>query len=605
MAQVAAAQLTLSGTSYNQNFDNLGSGLPVGWTVRTAASATQLGTDVSGTNFVSTIGATTSWSSTGGNFRNAASADGFTYYASGTTTLQDAAADRALAVRQVGNGSSTFPGSDSGAAFVLQIANTTSLTNFNLTFKLQSLDSTSSRSTIWKVDYAFGATPTSFTLASPTGTMITGGNTYSNNTITVNFGSVLDNQAGPVWLRIVTLNGTTGSGSRTTTGVDDFNLTWTGGAAGSFKPVVTSLTPANNATNVSVSTNSLAVTFDRNITAGAGQIVLRNETDQTNVAVVAANGPNVAISGKTATITGFSSLLAGKTYHVRIDSTCFDTAGYRFNGIYDSTSWRFSTVPASTTVTQLDEKFDAACAAGPIPAGWSRQSVTGNQQWNCYTVASSGNVVYRMNGFQSGNNVNEDWLVTPRMDLSAPNTNGFRFSMWKRFSGTEPQVLVSTNFAGDVTTANWTALSSFVTGPADTNAWKQHNISITPFKATPFFIAFKYTSTASDGYDLRIDSVMTMTTTGVFNLNDDNKMPVSVIGKATGDQINVAFHLGASAMVTASIYDLNGREVYRNRVNGKAGDNRISLTPGNLRSGMYLVRLTDGTTRGAAKAIVE
>lgn len=371
-----------------------------------------------------------------------------------------------------------------------------------------------------------------------------------------------------------------------------------------YKPLIASLVPVNNATNVSVSTNSLAVTFDRNITAGTGQIVLRNETDQSNVIAVAANSANVTISGKTATITGFSSLVAGKTYHVRIDSTCFDTAGYRFSGIYDSTSWRFSTVPASTTVTMLNETFDAACGAGPIPAGWSRQSVTGNQQWNCYTVASSGNVVYRMNGFQGGNNVNEDWLVTPRMDLSAPNTLGFRFSMWKRFAGTEPQIMLSTDFAGDVTTANWTPLT-ITTGPADTNAWKMHNISIVPYKATPFFIAFKYTSTASDGYDLRIDSVMTMTTTGVFNLNEGNKMPVVVIGKAGNEQVNVAFSLGNAAAVTASIYDLSGREVYRNRFNGKAGDNRITLVPGNLRSGMYLVRLSDGTTYGVAKAIIE
>ena len=59
----------------------------------------------------------------------------------------------------------------------------------------------------------------------------TGGNTFSNTPVTVNFGSALDNQAGPVWIRVVTLNNSTGASNRPTSGIDDFNLTWTGSAS--------------------------------------------------------------------------------------------------------------------------------------------------------------------------------------------------------------------------------------------------------------------------------------------------------------------------------------------------------------------------------------
>lgn len=412
MTQMAAAQVTLSGTSYTQNFNSLSpsnGSLPTGWAISKTAGPNTNGTVITlpGSDYNPQ---TMSWTKTTGGFRNSASTNNSTVFAGlGTDSAAQAAfTDRSLAIRQ------TSSLGDSGAAFMLNIANTQNLTNFQLSFKLQSQDSTSPRTTTWRVDYGFGSNPASFTVAPAVGTLTTGGNTFSNNTITVNFGSALDNQSQPVWIRIVTVAKTTGTSNRATTGIDDFNLSWTGNATGTpnFRPVVTTLNPANNATGLPASTSSISVTFDRNITAGAGNIYLRNETDQVNVGTYPANGANVSISGKTATISGFT-LAVGKTYNVKIDSAAFDTAGQRFLGIYDSLTWRFATVPAVVTVTNLNETFDAACAAGPIPNGWSRVSVTGSQQWNCYTVQSSSNVVYRMNGFQTTNNANEDWLITP------------------------------------------------------------------------------------------------------------------------------------------------------------------------------------------------
>ena len=43
----ATGQVVLSGTNYTQTFDRLGVGLPAGWSVRTNATATSLGTAVS------------------------------------------------------------------------------------------------------------------------------------------------------------------------------------------------------------------------------------------------------------------------------------------------------------------------------------------------------------------------------------------------------------------------------------------------------------------------------------------------------------------------------------------------------------------------------
>jgi len=227
------AQLTLSGTSYTQNFNSIATGLPTGWSTYSLATASSLGTiksfspSINYGIFADTLACGSSVN--GGGFKNVPSANVAT--AAISCDVQKTITDRALGVKQVSQTHSEHGGLEPGAAFVLRIANTTGATALNLAFKLQSLDYTTPRTTTWVVDYfvgnTLGATDV-FTSATTTGTMTTGNMTFSNNPITVNFGSALDNKATNVWIRIVALVGSTGSGSRAVTAIDDVNLTWTG-----------------------------------------------------------------------------------------------------------------------------------------------------------------------------------------------------------------------------------------------------------------------------------------------------------------------------------------------------------------------------------------
>ncbi|TCD10570.1 T9SS type B sorting domain-containing protein [Pedobacter frigidisoli] len=209
------AQVTLTTSPYAENFNGIGTGLPTGFTVRTGASATTLGA----TAILTT--AATAWNNTSGAFKNFASA---TAGSAASTATQAAATDRALGLKQTG------AVGDPGGAFVFQIDNTTAKTGFKLSFDLQSLDVAAGRTTGWRVDYGFGATPT-FTDAGA-GTTNTS-TVFANTTINVDFGTALDNSAGPVWIRVVALVASTGSGSRPTTAIDNFNLTFTSGATAS------------------------------------------------------------------------------------------------------------------------------------------------------------------------------------------------------------------------------------------------------------------------------------------------------------------------------------------------------------------------------------
>ncbi|GAB4030745.1 DUF5689 domain-containing protein [Spirosoma gilvum] len=205
-----AQDVTLSGTTYTQTFDGIASGLPTGWYAYTGATSSTLGASVT-----PALSSTTSWATVTGNFRNVASADGLTQ--SSSTGAQGVSTDRALAVRQTG----AF--GDPGAAFAVKLTNTTGLQDFKLSLKLQSLDVTSTRTTTWSIQYAIGNAPTSFTTVA---TQDIGGATFSNNPVNYEFDLALDNIADFVWIRVVALTASTGSGNRPTTGLDDFTLTY-------------------------------------------------------------------------------------------------------------------------------------------------------------------------------------------------------------------------------------------------------------------------------------------------------------------------------------------------------------------------------------------
>ena len=129
---------------------------------------------------------------------------------------------------------------------------------------------------------------------------------------------------------------------------------------------------------------------------------------------------------------------------------------------------------------------------------FSTQSVSGDQVW---TGDSRGYAL--MSGYVSPSNfANEDWLISPDIDLTEQTAAYFSFDHVTRYFGTlasEATVLISTNYVeGAPSTATWTQL---VTNPfSDPGAWTFSNsqaISLTAYAGLKVRIAFKYISTAT------------------------------------------------------------------------------------------------------------
>lgn len=122
--------------------------------------------------------------------------------------------------------------------------------------------------------------------------------------------------------------------------------------ASTENPAITSLSPADNDTGIIVSSN-LVITFNKNVTAGSGNITIKKTSDDSVFETIAANDSKVTGNG-TATITiNPSGTLGSNTgYYILIDSTAFeDGSSNFFPGISSTQAWNFTTQIIAPTAT--------------------------------------------------------------------------------------------------------------------------------------------------------------------------------------------------------------------------------------------------------------
>ncbi|GGF06630.1 hypothetical protein GCM10011383_17120 [Hymenobacter cavernae] len=538
-ASSAWAQVTLATSPYVETFDGIGSGLPTGFTVRTGATTTMLGTTATLTT------AKTAWNNTSGAFKNLASATGLT--AASTTAEQDASTNRALGVRQTGSLG------DPGAAFVFQLANTNGRTDFKLNFLLQSLDPSSPRVTSWQVDYGTGSNPTTFTTVSTGNT--TGNSAFANKPISVDFGSQLDNATGPVWIRIVTLTASTGSSNRPTSAIDDFTLAWS--TPNGNTPAITAAPATLDFGNQNIGTTSATKTY----TLSAANLT-------SNVTVTATGPFTVSKDGTafTSTLTYTPAELAmARAVSVRFSPTAQGAASGTISNVSTGATTRNVTLLGNgVDPNNLLSTFDNCTTT--LSDGWSQFSVSGAQTWACTTFghdnadptgkASKPNGV-QINGFaNSANNTNQDWLISPSYDL----TSGYNFplfSFWSRvaFTGDPLQLRISTNYSGTgsptAAGVSWTDLPVQFPSQASDTWTRTANIDLSAYKGQKVYLAFVYTSTTEDGARWTLDDISL--------LNSSTPPPPALFTNSLGIDFNyVAVNTSATQTFTLTLNNLTG-----------------------------------------------
>ncbi|HWC60542.1 MAG TPA: immunoglobulin domain-containing protein, partial [Verrucomicrobiae bacterium] len=256
-SKVGAQPVNLSGTNYFQNFDDLSGGLEPGWLIYTGATGTSLGVLTSFTNGNPAL-TVNDWNNFSFGFKNCASTnytpDGTNFIGTEPIATQALTANRVLAVRTTG-------ANDPGNAFVLKVANTVGLGKFVLDVDMMML-SPQTRSNNWTLDFGVSpdgiSPPATFTIISNNffGSF-TNASAFGSYHKTIDCAGLLDDQQGPIWIRIVNRTASTGAGNRPTVGIDNFNLTFTNVPSVPRAPTIVS--QPQGVTNLEFTTTSLGV----------------------------------------------------------------------------------------------------------------------------------------------------------------------------------------------------------------------------------------------------------------------------------------------------------------------------------------------------------
>ncbi|MCA1746606.1 MAG: DUF5017 domain-containing protein, partial [Bacteroidales bacterium] len=130
-------------------------------------------------------------------------------------------------------------------------------------------------------------------------------------------------------------------------------------------------------------------------------------------------------------------------------------------------------------------------------------SILGDQDWFRATYQETSYA--KISGYSGGSaQDNDDYLISPAIDLDGSTDNTFSFLTAMSFSGPDLQVLISADFSGtydatEVGNATWTDISSEFTYSGGSYAWVESgSFDLSAYSGT-VYIAFRYLSNPTDG----------------------------------------------------------------------------------------------------------
>lgn len=144
-------------------------------------------------------------------------------------------------------------------------------------------------------------------------------------------------------------------------------------------PVLANLTPIDNATAVSPTSN-IALTFSEAVFAGAGTVSIWLAATATLWRSIAVGSSEVSITGSTVTINPSVDLPIQTSFYVTVDAgALIDLAGNNFAGITDSTAFNFTTAAGNVILGTAGADLLAGTASNDIINGLAgADTISGN-----------------------------------------------------------------------------------------------------------------------------------------------------------------------------------------------------------------------------------
>lgn len=268
-----------------------------------------------------------------------------------------------------------------------------------------------------------------------------------------------------------------------------------------------------------------------------------------------------------------------------------------FSGLAPATNYYFTIYPYTNSGENIDYKTDGTAPTAMVTmpdisvltsvdfedntfGDWETISVLGDQVWDIQPYGNPGNCG-RMSGYDGQPYDNEDWLISPAMNLDNYSEESFTFDNATNYDGPVMELYISGDYDGDPTTATWEMLDFNVSG----GSWDyvSSEIDLSNYTGTAH-LGFKFTSTTDGSATWEVDNLLV---TGVMSnsVNEQyftelNIFPNPGYGLFQIENIN-------NQILNISVYNVLGQFVK----SVESSNSKIQLDLTEEENGIYLVQI--------------
>ncbi len=283
----------------------------------------------------------------------------------------------------------------------------------------------------------------------------------------------------------------------------------------------------------------------------------------------------------------------------------YGTGEFVFSGLATSSTYSFTIYPYTNSGSDIDYKNDGTPPVADATTsnvsiinaetfdtdlgGWSTYNVFGPQEWEWADYGDPPGCA-KGNGYAGGAVENEDWLISPELDLEGYTNITLGFDQARNYGSNEGLfVLISTDYdgSGDPSiTGNWNDLTSSFTFP-DPGSWDfidAGTADISSYNSDAVYIAFVYNSTSSDASTWEIDNIEVLGVMGT-GIIDNKAKSVLAFPNPASDVINIK----SNAEGSLRIISITGEIVIENSM--ISGKNSIDIS--GLVGGLYFIETTN------------
>ncbi len=237
--------------------------------------------------------------------------------------------------------------------------------------------------------------------------------------------------------------------------------------------------------------------------------------------------------------------------------------GFSFPNLEGSTTYYFKIFPYSNSGANVDYKTDGTVPSAQVETSdlvnilfttfdngwgnWTSYSVTGDQVWVIDDIHGlEGTPCAKMSGFAGASNENEDWLISPLLDLGNYSNENLSFFSAVGYTGPALQVKVSSDYdgVGNPNDFTWEDFTDQAQWPPSGSFFEYTNsgaLDISYYTDQSIHIAFVFYSTEAESATWELDNIL-LTGEGQYIPDPEpSNYPADFVAIAQGQNISLTW----------------------------------------------------------------